>query len=128
MSIAKELFGKMPDGEEVYAYTLQNEEGVRVKIITYGGAIVELYVPDRTGAFRDVVGGYDSLESYLYGDGYQGALIGRFGNRIAEGKFTLEGKDTRFTAMTAITICMAVGVVSMPSFGKQQPKTERSPR
>jgi aldose 1-epimerase len=63
------------------------------KILSYGGAIAELRVPDRNGCFTDVVGGYDCIESYVGGDGYQGALIGRFGNRINKGKFTLDGAD-----------------------------------
>lgn len=93
MSIEKSLFGKLSDGREVYAYTLKNSNGMSAKIITYGGAIAELRVPDRNGCFSDVVGGYDCLESYVGGDGYQGALIGRFGNRINKGKFTLDGVD-----------------------------------
>lgn len=91
MSIKKKLFGVLPDGREVYSYTLKNKGGMKVKIISYGGAIVKIKVPDRNGTFSDVVGGYDSLDSYVGGDGYQGALIGRIGNRIADGIFTLEG-------------------------------------
>ena len=93
MSIKKELFGNLSDGREVYAYTMTNKSGISVKILSYGGAIAELRVPDKKGCFTDIVGGYDSLDSYERGDGYQGALIGRFGNRICEGKFTLEGKE-----------------------------------
>ena len=93
MSIQKQLFGTLADGREVYSYTLKNENGVSAKIISYGGALVELRVPDRCGCFVDVIGGYDCLDSYVGGDGYQGALIGRWGNRIARGRFSLEGKD-----------------------------------
>ena len=93
MSIEKKLFGVMPDGKEVYSYTMRNRNGMEVSILNYGGAIAKISVPDRHGCFTDVVGGYDCLESYLYADGYQGALIGRWGNRIAHGKFTLEGKE-----------------------------------
>ncbi len=92
MSIQKNLFGVLADGKEVYAYTLCNENGMQVKILSYGGAIAQIKVPDKKGCFTDVVGGYDSLDSYVNADGYQGALIGRVGNRIADGKFTLEGK------------------------------------
>ncbi len=91
MSIEKYLFGTLADGREVYAYTLKNKNGMSVKILTYGGTIAELRVPDKNGCFSDVVGGYDCIESYVEGDGYQGALIGRFGNRINKGKFTLDG-------------------------------------
>ncbi len=93
MSVEKNLFGVLSDGKEVYAYTLKNKSGMSAKIITYGGAIAELRVADRNGCFTDVVGGYDCIDSYVEGDGYQGALIGRFGNRICKGKFTLEGKE-----------------------------------
>ncbi len=93
MSISKKFFGKLSDGREVFAYTMTNSNGVSAKILTYGGAIAQLCVPDRNGCFTDVVGGYDCLDSYVNGDGYQGALIGRIGNRICKGKFTLEGKE-----------------------------------
>lgn len=93
MSIKKKLFGVLSDGTEVYSYTMRNANGMKVKILSYGGAIAQIKVPDKKGCFTDVVGGYDCLDSYVNGDGYQGALIGRWGNRIARGKFTLEGKD-----------------------------------
>lgn len=93
MSIEKKLFGKLSDGREVYAYTLENANGMSVKILTYGGAIAQIRVPDKNGCFSDVVGGYDDIRSYEFGNGYQGALIGRFGNRINKGKFTLDGVD-----------------------------------
>ena len=93
MSIKKKLFGVLENGTEVYSYTLRNASGMKVKIINYGGAIVQIKVPDKNGCFTDVIGGYDDLASYVRGDGYQGALIGRWGNRIAKGKFTLEGKE-----------------------------------
>jgi len=92
MSIAKALFGHMPDGRPVYSYTLENRSGAKVKILTLGGIIAELWVPDRNGKLEDIVCGFDSVEGYLTGGGYQGALIGRYGNRIADGKFTLNGK------------------------------------
>ena len=93
MAIVKDLFGKLACGAPVYRYTMSNENGMRVAILNFGGAIQSLVVPDREGKLADVVGGYDSVKSYVEGDGYQGALIGRFGNRIAKGKFTLEGKE-----------------------------------
>lgn len=91
--IKKERFGLLADGREVYAYTLSNENGMQVKILNYGGTLVSLRVPDKNGIFSDVIGGYDGLKSYVEGDGYQGALIGRWGNRINRGKFTLDGKE-----------------------------------
>ena len=91
--IEKVLFGKLSDGREVYAYTLKNASGMSVKLLDLGGIIAELRVPDRNGCFCDVVGGYDSVRSYEFSDGYQGALIGRFGNRINKARFTLDGKE-----------------------------------
>ncbi len=92
MNIEKKPFGRV-DGRDVDVYTLTNDSGMSVSIITFGGAIQKLMVPDRRGELCDIVGGYDNLRSYVEGDGYQGALVGRFGNRICKGKFTLDGVD-----------------------------------
>ena len=93
MSIVKELYGKMPDGREVYRYTLKNKNGMTMKVLNYGGVVTELWVPDRKGCFSDIIGGYDCLESYLNADGYQGTLVGRVANRIANARFTLDGVE-----------------------------------
>jgi aldose 1-epimerase len=89
--MTKELYGTLPDGTVVDLYTLKNGQGMEAKIITYGGIVVSLRVPDRAGALDDVVLGYDSLSSYVAANPYFGALIGRYGNRIANGEFTLDG-------------------------------------
>ncbi len=91
IKITKEKFGKMNDGRRADLYTLENENGMKVEITNYGGIIVRLYVPDREGNLDDIVLGYDNLEQYFNDSNYFGALIGRYGNRIAEGKFELEG-------------------------------------
>lgn len=91
--ITKEFYGSLADGREVYRYTLTNKNGLKIKVLNYGGVVTELWTPDRRGGFTDIIGGYDTLESYVGADGYQGALIGRVGNRIDQAKFTLEGKD-----------------------------------
>ncbi len=93
MAIAKDLFGTLECGTPVYRYTMENQNRTRVAILNFGGAIQSLCVPDKDGRLADVVCGYDDIGSYEKGDGYQGALIGRFGNRIAKGKFTLDGKE-----------------------------------
>jgi len=93
MAIVKDLFGTLDCGAPVHRYTMRNENGMRVAILNFGGAIQSLCVPDKDGKLADIIGGYDNVKSYVEGDGYQGALIGRFGNRIAKGKFTLEGKE-----------------------------------
>ena len=86
-------FGTTADGTEVFLYTLKNHSGMEAKITNYGGIVVSLRVPDRAGKFDDVVLGYDSLAGYLKETPYFGALIGRYGNRIDKGKFTLNGKE-----------------------------------
>ncbi|MBC8111698.1 MAG: galactose mutarotase [Verrucomicrobia bacterium] len=92
VSLKKEFFGKLPDGQIAELYTFSNASGMTIKIATYGGIITHVLVPDRNGNVEDVVLGYDSLSGYLKESPYFGALIGRYGNRIAKGKFTLDGK------------------------------------
>lgn len=92
-SVDKEPFGEMPDGTPVDEYTLINKNGIQMKVITYGGIITSLRVPDREGQVEDIVLGYDDLASYLRSSPYFGAIIGRYGNRIAKGKFRLDGKE-----------------------------------
>ena len=83
----------MPDGRPVHLYTLENKKGLRVTITNYGGTVVSLQVPDRKGQFGDVALGFDSLEEYRKDSPFFGCLVGRVGNRIANGKFSLDGKD-----------------------------------
>lgn len=90
-TISKAEFGTMPDGTPVEIYTLTNPKGMQARILTYGGIIQSLKVPDRNGHLGDVVLGYNSLHEYRTNSPYFGALIGRYGNRIARGKFTLDG-------------------------------------
>jgi aldose 1-epimerase len=84
-------FGQTPAGVAVDLYTLRNRHGMEARIATYGGIITSLTVPDRKGHYADVVLGYDSLAGYEKGTSYFGALIGRYGNRIAHGRFMLDG-------------------------------------
>ncbi|MCS6951774.1 MAG: aldose epimerase family protein [Bryobacterales bacterium] len=91
--IMKQGFGKTPDGVPVELYTLTNRKGVRVSITNYGGIITSLLVPDRNGRSRDIVLGFDTLEGYLKGHPYFGAIIGRYGNRIGQARFTLDGVE-----------------------------------
>jgi aldose 1-epimerase len=91
-SITKAPFGKTADGAPVDIYTLKNAAGMEVAITTYGGRIVSLKAPGRDGKFADVVLGFDNLEGYLGANPYFGALVGRYGNRIAKGQFKLDGK------------------------------------
>lgn len=91
-NIKKQSFGKTPEGSTVELYTLTNRKGVEAAITNYGGIVVQLRVPDRKGNLADVVLGYDDLDGYIHDKAYLGALIGRYGNRIAQGKFSLGGK------------------------------------
>jgi aldose 1-epimerase len=92
MKIESKKFGNA-DGHEVLLYTLENSKGMKVTITNYGGIITSVYTPDKNGKFDDVVLGFDNLQSYLDGHPYFGALVGRYGNRIAKGKFVLEGHE-----------------------------------
>lgn len=91
--IEKNYFGKLSDGTEVYNYTMKNANGVTVKVCEYGAVLMQVIVPDKNGNMENVIGGYDNLQYYVEATGYQGAVVGRFGNRIALGKFTLDGKE-----------------------------------
>jgi aldose 1-epimerase len=90
--ITKSAFGKLDDGTPVDLYTLRNRTGIEAKVITYGGIIVSLTTPDRNGKYDDIVLGFDSLASYVHDSPYFGAIVGRYANRIANGRFTLDGK------------------------------------
>jgi aldose 1-epimerase len=92
VSITKKYFGQA-DGVEVYLYTLTNGRGLEVAITTYGGAITSLKVPDRNGTLGDIVLGFERLDDYVKNPQYFGALIGRHANRIAGGKFSLDGVE-----------------------------------
>ncbi|HET7286368.1 MAG TPA: hypothetical protein VFI71_02820, partial [Pyrinomonadaceae bacterium] len=93
MTIDKEYFGRIGD-TEVYRYSLRNESGYHVAdIITYGGAITSLWAPDRNSHYEDIVLGFGSLEDYTSNPRYFGALIGRHANRIAQGRFALNGVE-----------------------------------
>jgi len=86
-------FGKTKDGVAIDLYTLTNSQGMIAKVITYGALLTELHVPDRTGAVKDVVLGFKSIEQYEGDHPYFGTTIGRVGNRIAKGKFKLNGQE-----------------------------------
>ncbi len=90
--IAKQSFGQTPEGVSVDLYTMTNANGLEVRAITYGGIIVSVRVPDAAGQLEDVVLGYDSLNGYLEQNPYFGAIIGRYGNRIDEGRFAIDGE------------------------------------
>ena len=92
MKITKRLFGTLKDGTQVHCWTMENDRGLRAELLDYGATIRAIEVPARGGRTVDVVLGYDTLEGYTENGGYLGATIGRFGNRIGGGVFTLNGK------------------------------------
>lgn len=91
MTITKTAFGSTVAAETVDLYTLSNTKGMEVKISTFGGAVVSLKVPDKSGKLADVVLGFDSIAGYQKPNPYFGAIIGRYGNRIAKGMFSIDG-------------------------------------
>jgi aldose 1-epimerase len=91
--VDRRIFGKMGGGTDVELFTLKNPRGTTAKIITYGASLQGLWVPDRTNKLSDVVLGFDDLKGYLGPHPYFGGTIGRFANRIAKGKFTLDGRE-----------------------------------
>jgi len=90
-NIRKVEFGTSEDGKKVDLYILTNKSGMEVSITNFGGTVVAIKVPDRKGKVTDITLGYDSLDGYLSDKSYFGATIGRYGNRIAHGEFTLKG-------------------------------------
>ena len=89
--VTRAPFGQTADGKAAELFTLTNVHGVQAKITNYGGIIISLRTPDRSGRFDDIVLGYDSLSGYLRDTPYFGAIVGRYGNRIAKGQFTVDG-------------------------------------
>ncbi|RPI03995.1 MAG: galactose mutarotase [Ignavibacteriae bacterium] len=91
--IEKKIFGTLPDNREVYQYTLTNKSGCTVTIINFGAIVTSLLMPDRNGVLENLVLNYDSLHGYVNDQCYFGAIAGRYGNRIAKGRFQLEGNQ-----------------------------------
>ncbi|HMA54513.1 MAG TPA: aldose epimerase family protein [Acidobacteriota bacterium] len=98
MKTKREHFGRLADGTAVEIFTLTNKSGLEARVMTYGAILVSLKVPDRTGALADVNLGFDSLDGYLGTHPYFGAVIGRYGNRIAKARFDLDGVEYRLAA------------------------------
>jgi aldose 1-epimerase len=91
--LTSQPFGKTPEGKEVFLYTLCNNNGMKVDITNYGAIVVRLFIPDKQGKLADVVLGYNTLTQYVADSPYFGCIVGRFGNRIAHGRFSLDGKE-----------------------------------
>ena len=93
VSITKSFYGKTKDNKKIDLYSFKNKNGMQVDIINYGGIITSLKVPDKNGETEDIVLGYNKLEDYINENPYFGSIIGRYGNRIAKGKFNLNGNQ-----------------------------------
>ena len=91
--VGEELYGAMPDGREVKIFTLTNKNGLKARVTEYGAILVSMETPDTAGKLADITHGYDTLAGWLTNSAYFGATVGRFGNRIKDGKFSLDGKD-----------------------------------
>jgi len=91
--ITKSFFGKLSDGQEIDVYTLENKNGLKTEIINYGAIQISLLVPDKNGNLDDIILGYDGIDNYVTNNPYFGSIIGRYGNRIAKGRFSLDGKE-----------------------------------
>jgi aldose 1-epimerase len=94
-SVTSKPFGKTPEGRNIQLYTLTNQSGMQVALATYGGTVIQLLTPDRSGKLADVALGFGSIQPYFTKSPFFGALIGRYGNRIGKGRFTLDGKTYR---------------------------------
>ena len=101
VSVTPAPFGILPDGQPVTVFTLTNRQGMQVKVLDFGAIISAIQVPDRDGTVADVVLGFERLEPYLANSAFLGAVIGRYGNRIAEGRFLLDGKDYQLAVNNA---------------------------
>ncbi|ATD59140.1 galactose-1-epimerase [Janthinobacterium svalbardensis] len=101
VSVTPAPFGILPDGQPVTVYTLTNRQGMQVKVLDFGAIISAIQVPDRVGTFADVVLGFERIEPYLANSAFLGAVIGRYGNRIAQGRFSLDGKDYQLAVNNA---------------------------
>jgi hypothetical protein len=98
MNIEVKPFGQTPLGEKVDLYSLANSHGLKAEIMTYGAIVVSLLVPDRAGRMDDIVLGYNNFDDYIKNNPYFGAIVGRYGNRIGKGKFTLDGVEYSLAA------------------------------
>ena len=96
MSVNSSFFGNMPDGKEVRLFTIKNSNGIILQVITLGATLQALYTPDKYGRVNDITVGFDSLYGHLNFTDYQGKVVGRYANRIAGGKFFLDGKNYVF--------------------------------
>lgn len=109
MSVTKTLFDTMPDGREVYLYTIENNNGVSAGIITRGATLQSFCCPDKDGNMGDIIMGFDKVASHIASGTYTGNIIGQYANRICGGKFTVGGKEYQVTRNEKDTTCLHGG-------------------
>ncbi len=110
MAVSKSEFGKNPYGENVDVFTLTNPRGIRVRIMTHGATVLSIETPDRNGTLADITLGFDTAAEYGTGTPYFGSTIGRFGNRIANGKVSLDGNEYQIRIAHGATHALHGGV------------------
>ena len=117
-------FKKSIKGKKVALYTLKNNKGCEVAITNYGGTVLSIMVPDRNGNYANVIQGHDSIENHINNnpEPFLSTLVGRYGNRICKGKFSIDGQEYQ---LAAPTICMVVLQDSTHAFGTQSASTSR---
>ncbi|MDP2933453.1 MAG: aldose epimerase family protein [bacterium] len=98
MAVEKGTFGKLSQNKDIEFFVLKNKTGIEARLISFGAALVSLKVPDKNGKFADIVLGYDDLAGYMNDKCYFGCTVGRFANRIANAKFTLDGREYKLIA------------------------------
>ena len=109
MSVTKTFYDVMPDGRDVYLYTIENNNGVSVGILTRGATLNSFVCPDKNGEMADILIGFDSLDGHLATTTYAGEIIGQYANRIADGKFTLNGTRYELTKNENGVTCLHGG-------------------
>ena len=108
--VTKKLFGTLTDGRDTDIYELENKNGIRAGVITYGATWQFLLAPDRDGIFRDILIGFDDIKGHVERSDYQGMTVGRYANRICGGHFSLNGRDFDVTKNENGVTCLHGGV------------------
>ena len=116
-AIQRTPWGNVAPGEPAPVFILRNAHGIEVQLTNYGGIITSIRTPDRAGRFADIVLGYDSLAGYLRNSPYFGAIVGRYANRIARGRFTLDGTIYTLAINNGPTVFTADAAASIKSCG-----------
>lgn len=122
--LKKEDFQKEIQGKKVDLYFLHNSNGMEVAVTNYGGSLVAIMVPDRNGNYANVIQGHDNIDDCISSpEPFLSTLVGRYGNRICHGKFTLNGKEYSLAINNVLTTCTVALLVSTLAYGTQSKST-----